>query len=275
MGIKTSLFQIDPLADIEIVWQYLEDFGCSLLYSDTDENAQKIFGHLPEELNAEDLVAQYPEILTIEAVELPEIDWEGQWSTHDAYHEGYLHVDLQGYAKKTGFAPWPTILKLIPGPGFGDHSHPTTKLILRLMPSFIKDKSVIDVGCGSGILSLAAVAMGARSVCGIDIDKEALIHSSANAECNGMGMIEFFLPDVCKGVGAGSVALMNMIQSEQEIAWRSLTSSVESIPETIVTSGILREGRVEYLSMCTEWGWKLITEQEEDGWLGFVFKRIE
>lgn len=272
MGIKTSLFQIDPSADIETVWQHLEDCGCSLLYSDADEKAQKIFGHLPAALNAEDLLAQYPEILTIEAIELPEIDWEGQWSAHEAYHEGYLYVDLQDYAKETAFAVWPSTLKLIPGPGFGDHSHPTTKLVLRLMPNLVRGKSVIDVGCGSGILSLAAVAMGASSVCGIDIDEEALIHSRANAECNGMGeFLEFLLPEDIKGKYAGSIALMNMIQSEQEVAWTSLTSTINSAPETILTSGILREGRAEYLAMCAKWGWQLVEELEEDGWLGFVF----
>lgn len=273
MGIKTSLFQIDPSADIETVWQNLEDYGCSLLYSDADENAQKIFGHLPPDVNAEDLLADYPKILTIEAIELPEIDWEGQWAAHDAYHDGYLHVDLQDYAKEIDFGAWPSSLKLIPGPGFGDHSHPTTKLVLRLMPSYVKEKSVIDVGCGSGILSLAAVAMGATSVWGIDIDEEALVHSRANAECNGMGGIEFLLPDDCKGKCSGSVALMNMIQSEQEVAWKSLISSIDSIPEIMVTSGILREGRADYLAMCAKWGWKLIDEREEDGWLGFVFAK--
>ena len=272
MGIKTSLFQIQPSADLETVWQQLEDCGCTLLYSDADEKAQKIFGHLPLDVNKEDLLAQYPEILAIEAIELPDIDWEGQWSAHEAYHEGYLHVDLQNYAKETAFDGWPSTLKLIPGPGFGDHSHPTTKLVLRLMPNLVLDKSVIDVGCGSGILSLAAVTMGARSVCGIDIDEEALVHSRANAKCNGMGeIIEFLLPEAIKSKCIGSVVLMNMIQSEQKVAWESLTSMIDVVPNTIVTSGILREGRVEYLAMCEKWGWQLVDELEEDGWLGFVF----
>ncbi|HEV8053042.1 MAG TPA: 50S ribosomal protein L11 methyltransferase [Parachlamydiaceae bacterium] len=272
MGIKTSLFQIDPSVDLELVWQNLEDSGCTLLYSDADENSQKIFGHLPADLDTKDLLAQYPELLTIEAIELPEIDWEGQWSAHDAYHEGYLHVDLQDYAKEAAFKTWSSELKLIPGPGFGDHSHPTTKLVLRLMPSYVIDKRVIDVGCGSGILSLAAVAMGASAVCGIDIDEEALVHSQENAECNGMGgIIKFILPEACEATSGGSVALMNMIQSEQLVAWESLVSIIDTIPETIVTSGILAEGRSKYIEVCTKWGWELVEEFEDDGWLGFVF----
>lgn len=259
MGIKALSFQIDPSADLENVWQNLELIGCDLLYSDASESSSQIFGNIPSHLTKEHFLS-LPEILSIEPVELPEIDWEAQWAAQESYSDGFLHVDLKPY----------TPLKLVPGAGFGDYSHPTTRLVLKLMPSYVSDKDVIDVGCGSGILSLAARLMGARSVCGIDIDEAALVHSRANSACNGMEGIPFIFPQELKAAHEGSVILMNMIQSEQEIAWKSL-GPISGKVSIAVTSGILSEGREAYLKLCAKWGWRLLAESEEAGWLGFIF----
>ena len=85
--------------------------------------------------------------------------------------------------------PDATALNIIldPGLAFGTGSHPTTRLCLdwleaRLSPS----QSVIDYGCGSGILAIAAGKLGAARVCGIDIDEQAVISSRYNAARNGV-----------------------------------------------------------------------------------------
>lgn len=263
MGIKTLVFHINPSIDFELVWLELENAGCILLYSDVCENTSQIYGNIPANSHKEQFLT-FPEILAIEEVELPDIDWEAQWAAHEDYSEGFLQVDLNLYCQAS------PVIKMIPGPGFGDHSHPTTRLILRLMPSLVLNQEVIDVGCGSGILSLAANFMGAHSVCGIDIEEAALIHARANAECNGI-MIPFIFAQSLTSANKGTVILMNMIQSEQEIAWKSL-SVISGKVTLALTSGILCEGREDYLKLCKKWGWYLLDELEEDGWLGFVFK---
>jgi ribosomal protein L11 methyltransferase len=269
MGIKTSVFHIHHQADLENVWQNLEDAGCSLLYSDDNEQSKQIYGHLAGGMLKEQLCSQYPEILSIEAIELPDIDWEAQWAAHDTYHDGYLHVNLNEYDKESS-----TQLKLIPGPGFGDHSHPTTRLVLKLMPKLVKNSCIIDVGCGSGILSLAAVSLGARAVHGIDIDADALIHSLQNAVVNEMDhIIKFYLPEELKVVDTDSIVLMNMIQSEQEMAWASLGRLTHQV-SFVVTSGVLKEEREDYVRRWLDRGWNLVEEQEESGWLGFMFKSL-
>ncbi len=103
-------------------------------------------------------------------------------------------------------------IKIDPGMAFGTGTHPTTQLCLELIEKTIFDirkseneyrKSnpeyrVIDVGCGSGILSIAALKLGAASALGVDIDIESVINSRENAEKNGIGA-EFI-------IGQGSVA---------------------------------------------------------------------
>ena len=199
------------------------------------------------------------------------IDWEEQWSIHGrGFRDGYLHVDLHDYVS----VKLPnSVLKLKPGPGFGDLSHPTTRLVLKLMGPYIKGNDVIDLGCGSGILSLAAAAMGAKSVHGIDIDEEALEHSRLNSRWNGMDKITQFTTanEYCQhSHPSKSILLMNMIQSEQQNAWQSIASRQSQIT-IAVTSGVLVEGRQAYLEMCHRWGWQLREQCQEEGWLAFAF----
>ncbi len=97
-------------------------------------------------------------------------------------------------------------IKIDPGMAFGTGTHPTTQLCLELIEKWFdqspienrKSKIVIDVGCGSGILSIAALKLGVPSALGVDIDMESVVNSRENADKNGVG--EEFI------IGQGSVA---------------------------------------------------------------------
>ncbi len=81
-------------------------------------------------------------------------------------------------------------IKIDPGMAFGTGTHPTTQLCLELMEVSTDHRpltTVIDVGCGSGILSIAAIKLGAKSVLGVDIDIESVKNSRENADTNGVG----------------------------------------------------------------------------------------
>ena len=272
------LFRIQPMADIDEVWQMLESAGCSLLYSSEEvAGDQSIIGYLPTLMSADELMAKHSVLLAVLEAPLGEIDWEAQWEAHGAhYRDGYLHIDAREYAPKVGITKWPIELRLQPGAGFGDLSHPTTRLVLKMMGDKVAEKSVLDIGSGSGVLSLVALAMGAREVCGIDIDEEAVVHARLNGILNGMGeAVSFSLPEeYCRKEGEPpQVILMNMIQMEQAQAWQSLPIACRHAGIAI-TSGILKEGRQAYLEQCKSWGWQLCEEQEEDGWLGFCFRIV-
>jgi len=80
-------------------------------------------------------------------------------------------------------------IKIDPGMAFGTGTHPTTQLCLELMErsADLRGLNVIDVGCGSGILSIAALKLGAKTVLGVDIDIESVKNSRENADTNGVG----------------------------------------------------------------------------------------
>ena len=189
------------------------------------------------------------------------IDWEAQWKAHAPnFHDGLVHMDAGN-----------RVVVMQPGPGFGDLSHPTTNLVLELMKDNVESKHVLDLGCGSGVLSLCAVAAGAESVVGIDIDPNAIEHAKQNAALNKMA-IEFCLGRYLNYTHKNATLLMNMISSEQQAAWRSL-GQFQHCFGTMISSGVLAEERENYLNLLLSWGWQPHQESEKEGWLGFVCKR--
>src|SRR5262245_11197679 len=156
------------------------------------------------------------------------IDWEQQWALHGHnFSNGLVHIDFEAHGTK---------IVLQPGAGFGDFSHPTTRLVLKMMAPYVSGNDVLDVGSGSGILSIAALGLGARRAFGSQIDKDAIAPAKKNCTLNGFaGCCHFSLPEEA-ALPKTPVLLMNMIRTEQKMAWEVLkTPTVEAA----FTSGIL------------------------------------
>lgn len=195
-----------------------------------------------------------------------EINWQQQWELHaEGYKEGRAHISLSPYGIEKECI-------LIPGAGFGDLSHPTTRLMLQLMAPLVKGKTLIDIGSGSGILSLCGLLMGARKAIGIEIDSEAVQHAKENALINQLNA-EFHLPEEINPLpGEDLVILMNMISSEQKIAWPAYQKWAAEA-QILITSGILSSDQNNYLHQTRSWGWSLTKSKEENEWIGFVFEK--
>ncbi|OUS23182.1 ribosomal protein L11 methyltransferase [Thalassotalea sp. 42_200_T64] len=127
--------------------------------------------------------------------QLEDKDWEREWM--DNFHPMKFGQRLW-VCPSWLEVPEPDAINVMldPGLAFGTGTHPTTALCLTWLDSLdLTDKTVVDFGCGSGILSLAALKLGAKKVIGIDIDPQALQASLANAERNGVAdRLELFLP---------------------------------------------------------------------------------
>jgi ribosomal protein L11 methyltransferase len=192
------------------------------------------------------------------------VDWTSQWESFaENFFDGKAHIDL---AKFGGHS----ILQLLPGPGFGDLSHPTTNLMLQLMQNKIYGRNVLDIGCGSGILGLSALKLGSISSFGIDIDPEAIQHAKNNAELNHLEA-EFGLtiPEQCPG---HQIVLMNMILSEQKVVMQK-KDQLNALADQWITSGILVSERKAYYALTKQWNWKLKQELKQGEWLGMVFEQ--
>ncbi|MDG6881599.1 Ribosomal protein L11 methyltransferase [Phocoenobacter uteri] len=123
-------------------------------------------------------------------------DWEREWM--DNFHPMQFGERLW-ICPSWREVPDPNAVNVMldPGLAFGTGTHPTTELCLRWLDSLdLEGKTVIDFGCGSGILAIAALKLGAKSVIGIDIDPQAITASKMNAEQNGVSdKLELYLPE--------------------------------------------------------------------------------
>jgi ribosomal protein L11 methyltransferase len=127
--------------------------------------------------------------------QLEDKDWEREWM--DNFHPMKFGERLW-ICPSWRDVPDPTAVNVMldPGLAFGTGTHPTTALCLTWLDGLdLTDKTIVDFGCGSGILSLAALKLGAKKVIGIDIDPQALQASLANAKRNNVeDRLELYLP---------------------------------------------------------------------------------
>ena len=189
------------------------------------------------------------------------VDWEEQWVLFaENFYDGKAHIDLKRYGgDKT--------LLLLPGPGFGDLSHPTTQLMLEMMQDRVKGRSLLDVGSGSGILTLAAILLGAKEAHGVEIDPEAIVHAEKSRELNQLTTQVHFYLNAPPPDKKYDLALVNMIFPEQKIA----LNDNHRLAKEWISSGILATQKQEYLKMAKTWGWTPTEERIKGEWMGWVF----
>lgn len=150
-------------------------------------------------------------------------------------------------------SPDPAAVNLIldPGMAFGTGSHPTTRLCLEwLERSVAADCSVLDYGCGSGILAIAAARLGAGRVAGVDIDPLAVDAARSNAERNGVSAL--FADSAEPVAGEYDVVVANILSNPLRVLAPAICAHVRS-GGRLALSGILREQAAEIIAIYAPW----------------------
>jgi len=158
-------------------------------------------------------------------------------------------------------------IRLDPGLAFGTGEHPTTRLCLRWLATHLRrGASVLDYGCGSGILAIAAAKLGAGAVTGVDIDPAAIAASRANAEANGV-VVGFCLPEDLAGPPVDLV-LANILANPLELLAPLLAERVADGGK-IVLSGVLETQAAALIAAYGRW---FIMEPwaRDCGWVALV-----
>ncbi|MGB5937902.1 MAG: 50S ribosomal protein L11 methyltransferase [Rhodanobacter sp.] len=196
--------------------------------------------------------------------EVADQDWERAWM--DQYQP-------MPFGRRLWIYPWNieppdddelVIVRLDPGLAFGSGTHPTTALCLEWLDGLdLAGKTITDYGCGSGILAIAALKLGAASAVGVDNDPQALIASRDNAERNGVAeRLALFLPgDV--DAPAADVFIANILAGPLgELAPVFAAAAKPGAPFAI--SGILAGQQDELLQRYAEWFDELRVDTRED-----------
>lgn len=161
------------------------------------------------------------------------------------------------------------VMRLDPGMAFGTGSHATTRMCLDLMD--VKGKSVIDVGCGSGILGIAASIVGAKSVYMCDIDEQAVRFAKDNARQNGVNC-EIEQADLIAGDRKADFIFANITA---DILMRLAMSIGKHLNEggEILLSGII-DPRLDEVVKCYETaGFTVVKRKNLDEWNALLIKK--
>jgi len=154
-------------------------------------------------------------------------------------------------------------LQLDPGLAFGTGSHPTTRLCLQWLDANLRPgQTVLDYGCGSGILAIAALKMGAGETIGVDIDAQAVKSSRDNADQNGVSAL-FCQPDDTPDIKV-DVLLANILANPLRMLGDMLANHVKSGGK-IVLSGILAEQATELSEIYASW-FEMDPPVFDEGW---------
>jgi len=274
---------IEDYSDIEenLMQMYGELIDDSILNADKSRASVSIF--VPEEKPYTDYVAHMRERfsdlgidvkITIEG--LNEEDWANAWRAYyKPIHIGKSLVVVpawQEYAKADG----EIIVKMDPGMAFGTGTHETTRLCAAMVEKHMpKGAHVLDIGTGSGILSLFALGLGAASAHAYDIDPVAVRVAKENAQVNGAEGFCCGVSDLLASVediGGYDFAMANIVA---DILIRMSDSVGDYLKPgaKIVCSGII-EGRTdEVMSAMENRGFSLVDEDGENDWKVLVFKK--
>lgn len=238
------------------------------IYISECDNALEAVEFLKERFTAENISFE------IGSIGVDDTDWNENWKKY--FHTSEIGEKLvivpswEKYDNKNGR----TVLNIDPGAAFGTGTHATTSLCLSLLENYITSETqMLDIGTGSGILSIASVLLGAKRAVGVDIDAQSVKTAKENAQINKIAdRCEFIVGDLAEKVSGKYNVICANIVADVII---KLFDNVEQFLErdgVFIISGIIDLRKDDVLKKASEMGFGVAEECYKDNWCAFVLK---
>ncbi len=205
---------------------------------------------------------------------LVEIDWENEWKKHFKPRRIGNSFVVKPTWEEFESQPGDHIIVLDPGQAFGTGDHPTTRMCLEFLEKYVQSgRSVLDLGCGSGILAIGARMLGAGRVLAIDIDPLAVEVAKENFKLNQVE-VEAEVGDVTElQLESGWQIVVSNIISATLINLAPDASYALKDGGYWIVSGIIDQNWLDVQKAAFKTGFQLITYRQEDGWTAGVFQK--
>ncbi|MFQ8697529.1 MAG: 50S ribosomal protein L11 methyltransferase, partial [Peptoniphilus harei] len=259
---------VDELDQDEKDWDFID---YPLLNSNEDIFALRVYPENMEDAN--NLKAELSEKKLGQCLleEKDDEDWANNWKKY------YKPLEI---GEKLAIVPeWEdydndnrVVIKINPGMGFGTGTHESTYMCLELLEKYVnKDDDIFDIGCGSGILAIAGLKLGAKKALLVDIDEKCIDASHENAGLNAledkMEIKKGNLLDVVKG--RADLIVSNIIAEIIVDEIKNLKNHMEK-GGIFITSGIIKERRQMVIHALEENGFEIIDDLEKNNWVAIV-----
>ena len=281
MSMLDNGLMIEDYSDFSLSGMYGDLVDDSILNADKDTVRVSLF--VPEEKNLSEYVSFLKDRFSALGISasistdgMNEEDWAESWKQY------YKPIPLgkvtivpawESYEAKDG----EVIIKMDPGMAFGTGTHETTRLVMKIMQDEIHGgERVLDVGTGSGILSICASKLGAKSCNAYDIDPVAVKIAKENAEADGCDNITVGVSDLLRGVdtsgGKYDFCVANIVA---DIIIRMLPDIKDYLTADapLILSGIISMRADDVRASISENGFRIIREEKENDWLAIMVKK--
>ena len=259
---------VDELDQDEKDWDFIdypllnsnEDIFALRVYPENMEDANNLKAELNEKNLGQCLIE-----------EKDDEDWANNWKKY------YKPLEV---GEKLAIVPeWEAydndkriVIKINPGMAFGTGTHESTYMCLELLERYVKkDDEIFDIGCGSGILAIAGLKLGAKRALAVDIDDKCIDASHENADLNNledkMDIKKGNLLDVVKG--RADLIVSNIIAEIIVDEIKNLKNHMDK-GGIFITSGIIKERRQMVIDALKENGFEIIDELEKNNWVAIV-----
>ena len=282
MNMISNYLQIEDYSDIDLKTCYGDLIDEKIL--NADKTIASVSVYLPAESGVADTVSFLRERFDtlhidakIEISGVNEEDWANSWK---AYYKpikiGERIVIVPAWEKYEA-AEGEIIVRMDPGMAFGTGTHETTRLVIGLLEKYITGgETVLDVGCGSGILAICAAKLGADNCKAYDIDPVAVKVARENIKDSGLSNVTCDVSDLLKQVdktAAPYKVICANIVADIIIRMTPDIGAFMDDESVILASGIIVERSEDVIECFEKNGFAVVERAEENGWCALAVKK--
>lgn len=280
MSMLSNGLMIEDYSDFSLDGMYGALVDDAILNADPNEAKVSLF--VPEEKNLAEYRAFLDERFAAEKIPVRiELSGMAEEDFAEAWKKYYSPIPLGRITVVPAWmdyeeAPGEVVIRMDPGMAFGTGTHETTRLVLRLMQDEdLSGRRMLDVGCGSGILSIAAAKLGAKECFAYDIDPVAVRVAKDNAESGGFENIHVGVSDLLAGVdrtgGKFDFCTANIVA---DVILRMLPDmrSVLKDGAPLILSGVIEKRAEDIRTAAKACGYRIEKELTENDWIAFLLR---
>lgn len=239
------------------------------IYISECDNAAEAIAFLQERLVAAGIAAE------VSSVGVNDADWNENWKKYFKAFEVGERLAVCPSWETYENTENRTVLSIDPGAAFGTGTHATTSLCLSVLEQQVnKDSTVLDIGCGSGILAIAGVLLGAQSAVGVDIDAQSVKTAKENAEANGvLDKTEYFVGDLADKVSGKYEVICANIVADVIIRLFENVADFMTDDGVLIVSGIIDIRADDVKNAAEKHGFKITEEYTKENWCAYTIQK--